>query len=358
MFDKYYFDQAAFDHTAAPAAITPAPAVAIATAVNPTVLLVGSAMVSPSPSAAIATSIAPTVVCGAVIVTPSAAIATINNPTVIYGSLVLSPSSAAAIATVVNPTVACGSVIIIPSSAAAIATSVDPTVACGAVIVTPSAAIAIATVLNPTVSLGVITVTPSAAAAIATTGTFVIHAGDASPALLEAQKQAGNDALIKLELTHGEDSYTYTRSRILACDHWTEPYSHRASIVLDNSDGALGDIDLRGYQAVISYGAHISGGDEYAATAPLWVIDQGFDSAPGKLLCTLSAEGIPDRLARDRASAVYAPSASDTSTVKDLINAVLGATIACYSHAAAYDVLWDGEDDLIDSYQPKDSFRI
>jgi len=180
----------------------------------------------------------------------------------------------------------------------------------------------------------------------------------ASATLIAAQKDATIDALIKLVLTHGATTYTYTRDRILSCDHEEQPYTQTAAIVLDNSDGQLTGLDLKGYQGVISYGAVTSLGDEYQATAPLWVIGQELDSSPGELACTLQLHGIPDRLSLDKASAVYAPLDTDTKTVKTLIGEILGATIACYNHCQAYSIEWDSEDSLIDAYQPKDTFRI
>jgi len=173
-----------------------------------------------------------------------------------------------------------------------------------------------------------------------------------------AQKAASVDALVKIALTHGESSHTYTRDRILDINHTEEPYTQRAELKLDNSDGALTSLDLKGYQGVISYGAATGTGEEYSACAPLWVIAQKFNSSPGKLDCTLSLVGIPNLLAEDKASASYIPLSTDVKTVKTLLGEILGATLACYSHCTAYTVAWDSEDSLIDTFRPKDNFRI
>jgi len=46
-------------------------------------------------------------------------------------------------------------------------------------------------------------------------------------------------------------------------------------------------------------------------------------------------------------------------TVKTLVNAIAGATLTCFSHCKAYEVVWeDGYDALADTYRPKDAFRI
>ena len=156
----------------------------------------------------------------------------------------------------------------------------------------------------------------------------------------------------------GDDSYTYTKDRILDINHPEEPYSQKADIVLDNSDGALTDLDLQGFQAVISYGAITSAGEEYNACAPLWVIAPTFSSIE-KLTCSLSLIGIPNLMAQDQASAAYQPDETDTNVAKTLIDAIAGATLACFSHCTAYETEWEvGYNALADTYQPKDSFRV
>lgn len=182
---------------------------------------------------------------------------------------------------------------------------------------------------------------------------------DLSATLKAAQQAESIDALVKIVLTHGEDSYTYDRDRIVDKNHPEEPYSQKAKLVLDNSDGALTALDLQGFKGVISYGAITSAGEEYSATAPLWVISQQFNSSPGALDCTLSLIGIMNLMAEDKASEKYMPDEEDTKTVKTLINQILGATLACYSHCTAFEVVWeDGYDSLADTYKPKDTFRI
>lgn len=178
-----------------------------------------------------------------------------------------------------------------------------------------------------------------------------------SGTLESAQQATSIDALVKIQLTHGEDSYTYDRDRILDINHVEEPNTQTAEVVLNNSDGVLTSLDLQGFQGVISYGA-VASGDEYSDCAPLWVLSQRFDSAQGRLTCTLSLVGITNLLADDRASESYTPASDDTKTVKTIIGQILGATLDCYDHCTAYDVVWDSEDSLIDSYKPKDTFRI
>ncbi|MBA7472488.1 hypothetical protein ES707_07815 [subsurface metagenome] len=64
-------------------------------------------------------------------------------------------------------------------------------------------------------------------------------------------------------------------------------------------------------------------------------------------------------MAEDEASETYKPDSDDTKTVKTLVNAIAGATLDCFSHCHAFDVVWDdGYDTLADSYKPKDGLRI
>lgn len=179
-----------------------------------------------------------------------------------------------------------------------------------------------------------------------------------TPTLEAEQKKESLTPLVKIVLTLGANNYTYDKSRILDTNPSEQPYNQKAEVVLDNSDDALTDINLKGFKGVISKGAVTSAGKEYDASAPLWVIAQQFNSSPGKLDCTLSLIGIPNLLAEDRANAIYQPDETDTKTVKTLLTEIITASLACYSHCKAYEVVFDSEDSLIDTYVPKDSFRI
>jgi len=180
-----------------------------------------------------------------------------------------------------------------------------------------------------------------------------------SSSLEAAQKGLAVNALYKIVLTKGATTYTYDRTRILPSSHDEETYSHRATIVLHNRDGALDDIDLKGFKGVLSYGAITTDGEEYSATAPMWAIDQQFDSDPNKLTCSLELRGALDLMADDQACQSYIPEDDDTKTVKDLVNGVLAATLDCFGHCAPFDVVWDtGYDSLADTYKPKGGFRV
>lgn len=178
--------------------------------------------------------------------------------------------------------------------------------------------------------------------------------------LLQAQKDMG-DVLAKIVIggvTYGVDS----TNRLLRVKHTEQPYSQTATVLIDNRDKNISALptSLEGVQGVLSWGYHTSAGDEYSATAPLIVKAQELYSAEGTLDCLLNLYGIPDQMNEDEASAAYTQTSDDTNTVKALINAIAGATLACYSHCTAITVDWDTgwDDGIINSFQPKDYFRI
>ena len=177
--------------------------------------------------------------------------------------------------------------------------------------------------------------------------------------LTAAQQKGTLEPAIKITLTHGVDTVVLELDRLKKLNHLEEPYRANAKEVeLDNSDGYFTDKDFKGYKAVISYGLVTASGKKYSDTAPLWVIWQQLFSAQGKLTCQLALLGIPDLMDDDDASESYIPTEADTKTVKTLLTEIITATLSCYNHCQAYEVVFDSEDSLIDSYQPKDGFRI
>ena len=182
-----------------------------------------------------------------------------------------------------------------------------------------------------------------------------------SDTLKTAQQASSLEPKIKITLTHNATQYVYEQDRILSIRHEEEPYCHSADAVLDNSDGVLTALDLKGFKAVISYGLVTTSGNEYSDTAPLWVVHQELNSSPGRLTCELRMVGIPNLLSQDKANAEYIPLQEDAGwewTIKTLLTKLLGATLACYNHCTPYTIVWGDLDSVIDSYKPKDSFRI
>lgn len=173
------------------------------------------------------------------------------------------------------------------------------------------------------------------------------------------QKKMSYDGLCKIVLTKsGEDTQTYTITRIIDIRHDDGIWSQKAKVLLDDSDGVLTALDLKAYQGVISYGFTTADGDEYSACAPLWVKAQSFASIEDSLRSELSLQGVFDEMAEDEASADYKPDSDDTKTVKTLLTEIAEATMTCFSHCTAYTITFDTEDSLIDVFAPKDGFRV
>ena len=183
--------------------------------------------------------------------------------------------------------------------------------------------------------------------------------------MTQAQKdlRALNGELCKIVLTGGDGPHTYIGNEtsaniLLKVSHQEQPYSQVATATIDNSDNTLTSLSLEGYTGTISYGYNTSAGDEHSATAPLRVKGQQLISTGGLLQCVLDLYGIPDQLRDDHASAVLNPTSSDTTTVQTYITAIAGATLAPFSHCAAFTVTYDSTDSLIGTFLPADYFHI
>ncbi len=181
-------------------------------------------------------------------------------------------------------------------------------------------------------------------------------------ALTAAQKLDSRPPAPKLVLTYGETEHTYSTERITIIEQLEEQFRHRATIQLDNADNYLDDYNYNGYTATIYDGLITKEGAKYSNSAPMTVISQKYESSEGRLVCVLDLRGIPDMLIDDHASDNYLPDDEDTKTVKDLIREIAGDTgvthLSVFNHCTKYDVIFDSEDDLIDSYVPKSGFRI
>lgn len=183
-----------------------------------------------------------------------------------------------------------------------------------------------------------------------------------SDTLEKAQQKGAIRPLVKLVLTHNSTTYTYTKTRILNVEYKENGNLQSAEITLHNRDKTLTDIDFRGYQGILSFGAVTTAGEEYSTCAPMYVVSQKFTSEPDELTCVLTLHGICSLMTEDKANQTYQPDDTDTKTVKTLIREIIGDTgvtmLSCFNHCQKYDIVFDGEDDLIDSYTPKDAYRI
>ena len=180
-----------------------------------------------------------------------------------------------------------------------------------------------------------------------------------SSTLLQAQKAHPVRGLVKLALTYNDTTYTYLKDRILNIKEVGDGSLQTIEITLQNRDGSLTDIDFRGYEGVLSFGATTSAGDEYSAIAPMTVRAQEFLSEPDELHCTLTLIGMCNDMEDDEASELYEPDTDDNKSVKTLVDSIARATLSCFSHCKEYITVWEsGYDGLADTYIPKDAFRI
>ncbi len=184
-----------------------------------------------------------------------------------------------------------------------------------------------------------------------------------SAKLTAAQKSASINPLCKIVLTRaGQDTLTYDTDDLLRVRHFERLFSHTANVFIDDASAVLHGIDLEGYQGVLSYGAVTSDGDEYSATAPLWVVGQQRDSHPHTTLCSLELVGILDLLKHDVANASFSLASDDSDSAKTIIDSIADASIAPFDHCAAvtitYDTGYDGGDDLINDWVPADYFDV
>lgn len=150
-----------------------------------------------------------------------------------------------------------------------------------------------------------------------------------SEALLRGQRARtilAKHLLIRCVLTYGNNTYTYTKTRIKELSHTRQSFSHKAQLMLDDTDKVLHGLNLEGYKAVISRGLITQYGEEWVDLPPLWVYGQQRDSYRDRLECSLSLEGIFDRMGKHKAEAPYTPASGDTRTVKDWLTQIISLT--------------------------------
>ncbi len=180
-----------------------------------------------------------------------------------------------------------------------------------------------------------------------------------------------NQKLVGLGLVHrepiwkivlsraGQSTQTYTQTRVLSITHTEEEDNQEATVLLDNHDNALTTIDFERYKGIISYGYNDpTNGNEFSPTAPLRIRGQRLLSAQGIRMCQLTLEGIPNLLGIDLAESELTLTDGDVRTVKTLISAIANASLSPYTNYTNYTTTYDSEDTLIDSFVPKEIFRV
>ena len=99
-------------------------------------------------------------------------------------------------------------------------------------------------------------------------------------------------------------------------------------------------------------------GDEYSRESPLRVRVQELHSGRGILRVILRCEGIPNQMAEDKAESELTLTSGDARTAKTLITAVVNATLAPYTNYTSFTATYDSEDNIIDTFKPKDYFQV
>ena len=190
-----------------------------------------------------------------------------------------------------------------------------------------------------------------------------------TPNLLRGQRGRtilAKNLRIQMVLTYGATTLTYNVGKFKRLQDTEQAFSHRAQVLLEDTDKVLHGLDLEGYKAVLSYGLITKGGEELVATAPLWVVGQDRDSYRDRLEVNFELEGIFDRMAKHKAESSLTLLSSDTQTVKDLLTGIADTTLTDgtntpYSSYPAYTITFDSgydDDGLIDVFTPADAFRV
>ena len=187
---------------------------------------------------------------------------------------------------------------------------------------------------------------------------------DIGPSLLRAQRARsilGKRLLIRVVLTYGANTYTYTTTKIKQLSRTEQTFSHKSQALVEDTDKVLHGLDLEGYKAVISRGLITRAGEEWIDLPPLWVVGQDRDSYRDRLECNFELEGPFDRMGKHKARSTLTLESTDTQTVKTLLTAIAEATLAPYTSYPAYTITFDSgydDDGLIDTFIPADSFRV
>ena len=161
----------------------------------------------------------------------------------------------------------------------------------------------------------------------------------------------------------GFTTYTYTHAtRVKDIYHVEGEWSRNITVLLDNSDNTLREIDLVGYTATVGYGYNTASGDEYYGWITT-VVAQNFVTRQRQSVCVLTCVGLGNQLAEDKADGDLTLATDDAQTVKNLIDAIANGTITDgtstpYTHCAAVTVDWDVEDWLVDTVIPASAFKI
>ena len=147
-----------------------------------------------------------------------------------------------------------------------------------------------------------------------------------------------------------------TLDRIKEAKHFKSLVKETATIVLDNADQGLKDVDMSGDIVQLHWGYLVDETPYAAPTGDLKVMSQLYESAEGKLICTLECKGIASLIDLDKANQRW--ECDEDYTVKQLVEGVVGATLEPYDHCKAYDLVVHQTDTTYETLKPGTGFFI
>lgn len=166
--------------------------------------------------------------------------------------------------------------------------------------------------------------------------------------------------------TSSSNAYAFTTNsgnRILGIPHlailpWgKDPNTKSSTIILNNTDGFLYNLNLEGQRCYVGWGLQTDRGPFYSTDPTMYVSNVAFSEAEGQKVCVLTLIGMMDWLASDTAATNY--NCNGTDTTKVLVEAIIGATLTPFSGQKAF-TLDDSAitDENYTTFIPGPTFRI
>lgn len=127
---------------------------------------------------------------------------------------------------------------------------------------------------------------------------------------------------MEIVFTWADVEHTVTMEKIHSLKHTERMGDNKLILEVDNTDGFFTRNSVNGYGCVAYYGYD---GDLYP-TAPLRVIRVVRSSVPGKLRAEITAVGLFDMLAKEKARSQFTATKADGYSVKDYFDMVCGCS--------------------------------
>jgi len=144
--------------------------------------------------------------------------------------------------------------------------------------------------------------------------------------------------------------------RIKQVSYFKSLTKETASIILDNSDTTLKDVDMGGNTINLDFGFLIGGAVHTVPSSNLQVMSQVYGSAEGKLICTLKCQGITSLMNLDKSNQHF--DCDEKYTVRQLVEGIVKATLSPYNHCRAYELVVHQTDTTYETLKPGGGFFI